>query len=174
MDALPGGRDRLGPRPGCLDLRRCRRPPRTSRAAACIRRSVLGSALARSPSRASSFRGQQDLPGHRRGQPCGIDLIGEGREVAQAGVLAGANGVLGPGADPVTGVDVGVLAQPAFRPGRPVRDPAGSTASRLRPPARSAARRDAAPRGARRSASPRASRPADPRPIPRGAARSAR
>src|SRR5436190_323228 len=49
----------------------------------------------------------------------------EGREVAQAGVLAGADGVLDPGVDPVGGVDVGALAQPAFRPGRPVGDPQG-------------------------------------------------
>jgi hypothetical protein len=45
------------------------------------------------------------------------------REMAQAGVLAGADDVLNPGVHPVGGVDVGGLAQPAFRRGRAVGGP---------------------------------------------------
>ena len=55
LDALPGGGDRLCPGPGGGDFRVLRRPPRTRRAAArkTRERKVFGSAVARSPSRAS-------------------------------------------------------------------------------------------------------------------------
>ena len=43
--------------------------------------------------------------------------------MAQPGVLARADRVLDPGLDPVGGVDVRVLPQPAFRGGGPVRHP---------------------------------------------------
>jgi DDE superfamily endonuclease len=45
------------------------------------------------------------------------------KEMAQAGLLAGADGVLNPGLDPVGGVDVGGLAQPARGGGGPVGGP---------------------------------------------------
>jgi hypothetical protein len=46
--------------------------------------------------------------------------------VAQAGILAGADGVLDAGVDPVGSVYVSSLPQPAFRLRRPVRDPVGA------------------------------------------------
>ena len=45
--------------------------------------------------------------------------------MADAAVFPGADRVLDPGLDPVRGVEVGVLAQPPFRAGGPVRGPQG-------------------------------------------------
>ena len=45
--------------------------------------------------------------------------------MAQAGLLAGADGVLDAGLDPVGGVEVGVLSQPAPGGGGPVGGPQG-------------------------------------------------
>ena len=49
--------------------------------------------------------GEQDLRDHRRGQPGLVERVVVGGELADAGVFAGADGVLDPGVDPVAGVD---------------------------------------------------------------------
>src|SRR5258708_31193428 len=59
VDAVPCGGDRMGPRPGRLDFQAAA-PPAAHEPGSGVQdpvtgRSVLGSALARSPSRASSF-----------------------------------------------------------------------------------------------------------------------
>jgi hypothetical protein len=75
----------------------------------------LGSALARSPSRASSFSQVSRIcPVIAAVSQAPVDGEVMGEEVAQPGVLAGADDILDAGVRPVGGVEVGVLAQPAF------------------------------------------------------------
>ena len=69
--------------------------------------------------------GQQDARDHGGGQPRLVDLVVVGREMPEAGVLAGADHVLDAGVDPVRGINVGALAAPPFRAGGPVGDPQG-------------------------------------------------
>ena len=109
-------------------LRWRRRPPRTSRAAACSTRyrSVFRLGFGQVAVQGQQFQpGEQDLPGHRGGQPGGVDREVMGGEVAQAGVLAGADGVLDPCVNAVGGVDVGSLAHPALGVRGPAGDPQG-------------------------------------------------
>ena len=125
VDALPGGGDRLGPWPGCLDFHAA--PQAAAHEAGggvqLIGRSVFSSARARSPSRASSLSQASRMQAIMAAVSRGVDLEVKGREMAQPGVLAGADRVLDPGLDAVGGVDVRVLAQPAFRARGPVRHP---------------------------------------------------
>ena len=65
--------------------------------------------------------GEEGLPGHRCGQPRGVDPEVYGGEVTQAGGFAGADGVLDPGVDPVSCVDIGGLSEPALGARGPVR-----------------------------------------------------
>jgi hypothetical protein len=88
---------------------RRRRPPRTRWAAACSTRTQRpGLGPGQVAVQGQQLEpGEQDLPGHRRGQPRGIDAEAEGGEMAQAGLLTGADGVLDAGVDQVRGVAVG-------------------------------------------------------------------
>ena len=101
------------------------RPPRTSRAAACSTRyrSVFGSALARSPSRASSFSQASRMQAVIEAVSQAALILKSWEGKWPAGVLPGPDGVLDPGLDPVRGVDIGVLPQPALGGGGPVRHP---------------------------------------------------
>jgi hypothetical protein len=82
----------------------------------------LGSALARSPSRASSVSQASRMADYGGGQPRGIDLEIKGQEMTQPGVCQ-----CGSRSPPLAwtrcGVDIRVLAQPSFRGGGPVRHP---------------------------------------------------
>jgi len=81
-DALPGGRDRLGPWPGCLDFQAAPPAP-VHQPGGGVQHPVaqrLGLGFGQVAVQGQQFQpGQQDLPGHRRGQPRRIDLVSEGR-----------------------------------------------------------------------------------------------
>src|SRR5450755_928528 len=107
-------------------FRRRRRPPRTRRAAACSTgRSVLGSALARSPSRVSSLSQASRICPVIEAVSHAALIPKSKEEMADSAVLPGADRILDPGVDPVGGVDVGGLAEPASGVGEPVRGPQG-------------------------------------------------
>jgi len=61
------------------------------------------------------------------GQPGLVEREQVGRELAEAGVIASADGVFDPGMDPVGGVDVGRVGPPAAQAGRQVGDPQAVT-----------------------------------------------
>src|SRR5271165_3640648 len=128
VDALPRGRDRFSPWPGRLDFQ-APFPSAADQPAGGVQHAVaqrLGLGFGQVAVQGQELEpGEQDLPGHRRGQPRGVDPEVKGREMAQAGILAGADRVLDPGLDPVRDVDVGGLAQPASGVRGPVRGPQG-------------------------------------------------
>jgi hypothetical protein len=128
FDALPRGRDRLGPRPGRLDFQ-APFPPAADQAGRGVKHPVaqrpgLGSGQVTVQGQELE-PGEQDLPGHRRGQPRGVDPEVKGREMADPAVFPGPDRVLDPGLDPVRDVDIGGLAQPASGVRGPVRGPQG-------------------------------------------------
>ena len=140
---------------------------------ASARRSVFGSARARSPSRARSLSQASRI--------CPVieavsqaALIPKSREeVAQAGVFAGAERPRR-GRGPCGRRRCRHSGRASLSCPPPGSLPTGRTASRLRPRTRSAGLRDAGARGARRRASPRARYAAGPRQGRSAAARSAR
>ena len=116
VDALPGGGDLFGPGPGRGDLE--------GSAAAAADEAGGGVQEAVAQGLRLRFReiaveggelqpGQQDAGGHRRVEPGLVDRVVVRGEVAQAGVLAGADDILDAGVDAVGGVGVGALAAPA-------------------------------------------------------------
>src|ERR1022692_5220535 len=126
VDTLPRGGDRPGPRPGGLDFQ-APFPSAVYQPGGGVQDPVAersGLGFGEVAVEGEQFQpGEQDLPGHRRGQPGGVDLVVKRGEMPQASVLAGADRVLDSGVDPVRGVDVGALPEPAFRGCGPVRCP---------------------------------------------------
>src|SRR3974390_283220 len=126
VDTLPRGGDRIGPRPGRLDFQAAA-PPAADQPGGGVQYPVaqgLGLGFGQVTIQGQQLEpGQQDRGDHGGGQPRGVDLEIKRREMSQAGVLAGADGILDAGLDPVGGVDVGVLAQPALGGGGPVGGP---------------------------------------------------
>src|ERR1039458_3494679 len=107
-------------------FRRRRRPPRTRRAAACSTgRSVLGSALARSPSRASSLSQASRICPVIEAVSHAALIPKSKEEMADSAVLPGVGRTPAPGVDRVAGVDMGALAEPASGVRGPVRGPQG-------------------------------------------------
>ena len=104
VDALPRGRDRVSPWPGRLDFQ-APFPSASDQPAGGVQHAVaqrLGLGPGEVAVQGQELEpGEQDLPGHRRGQPRGVDPEVKGREMAQAGILAGADRVLDPGLDPL-------------------------------------------------------------------------
>ena len=128
FDALPRGRDRISPRPGRLDFQ-APFPAAADQAGRGVKHPVaqrLGLGFGQVAVQGQELRpGEQDLPGHRRGQPRGVDPEVKGREMADSAVFPGPDRVLDPGLDPVRDVDIGGLAQPASGVRGPVRGPQG-------------------------------------------------
>jgi hypothetical protein len=124
VDALPRGGDRLGPRSGGPDFQAAA-PSAADQPGRGVEHPVaqrLGLGLGQVAVQGQELEpGEQDLPGHRRGQPRGVDPEVKGGEMADSAVFPGADGVLDPGVDPVRAVDVGVLPEPAISAGGPVR-----------------------------------------------------
>jgi hypothetical protein len=102
---------------------RCRCPPRARRAAVCSTRTqCIRLGCGQVAVQGQQFQpGEQDLPGHRGGQPRGVDLeikgSGPGRSPCRCGWRPRF------GVDPVGGVEIGVLLEPAFGVRGPVGDP---------------------------------------------------
>src|ERR1700678_855799 len=69
--------------------------------------------------------GEEDLGGHRSGQPCLVDLVVVGGEPADTGVLPGADRVLHASMDSMTCVDIGGPATPPLRVLREIGDVQG-------------------------------------------------
>src|ERR1019366_7009459 len=120
VDTLPRGRDLISPRPGRLDLQAAAPP-----AAYQTGRSVWGSALARSPSRASSLSQASRICPVIEAVSHAALIPKSKEEMADSAVLPGADRILDPGVDPVGGVDIGGLAEPASGVRGPVRGPQG-------------------------------------------------
>src|SRR6266487_2693878 len=128
LDALPGGYDRICPGPGRGDFE----------ASAATAADETGGGVQDAVAQGLRLRsceiavqgqqfqpGQQDAAGHGRVEPRLVDLVIMRWEMAEPGVLAGADDVLDAGVDAVGGVDVGALAAPAPGRGGQVGDPQG-------------------------------------------------
>src|SRR6266516_506982 len=126
LDAVPCGGDRLGPGPTDGDFQGSAAPA-VHEAGSGVQDAVA-QRLRLGPGEVAVQGqqlqpGQQDARGHGRVQPGLVQPVVMRWEMAEPGVLAGADHVLHPGMDAVGCVDVGALAQPAPRVRGPVRYP---------------------------------------------------
>src|ERR1700722_9257203 len=128
VDAFPGGDDLLGPGPGRGDFE-VPAGAAADQAGGCVQDAVAQCLRLRLREVAVQGQepqpGQQDARDHGRVEPRLVDLVVAGGEMTEPGVLAGADDVLDPGMDAMGGVDIGALAQPAFRVRGAVGDPQG-------------------------------------------------
>jgi len=126
LDVLPGGGDLFCPGPGGGDFE----------ASAACAADEAGGGVQDAIAQRLRFRscevavqgqdlqpGQQDAGDHGGVEPCLVQPVVMRGEMPEAGVLPGADDVLDAGVDAVGGVDVGVLAAPAFRHDGQVGDP---------------------------------------------------
>ena len=153
------GHDALGPGPTGLDLQAA-----PSSAAAQPGGGVQNAVAERLRLGAGqgAVQGKQPEPGQHGGggQGGGLPRLVHrqrgGGVLADAAVFPGADGIFDPGMDPLSGVDVGILAQPALGVCGPVRSPQGVPPAVVGLEQRELSSRVGGARGGRRPASSRA------------------